>query len=156
MTDEVDPENLPDYRALKVPDDKPAHEYNHHERRAEILQLVEEKGVPEALNYTRLANRYDVVNAVITKDMKRIRSYILHNRDEEKAAAFTETAFNKCIRELMEQGDYDAATRALERYNSWLAEEKVREPEPDKQEIEHSGGIELKNATVEYIDDEEA
>ena len=42
-----------DYRAVNVPEQKPAHEYTYVERRAEEVQLIAEAGHPRAIRQTR-------------------------------------------------------------------------------------------------------
>jgi len=144
MPEDIDPESLPDYDAITIPEDKPPEEYQYNERRAEILKLVREKGDPQALDQYRLAGRYGVSQAQISKDMKRIRTWIAHNLDTTKARAFSQTAYRKCIRELMDQNEFGKAARAIDSWNNWLAEESVRDPEPEKQEVEHTGDVDIR------------
>lgn len=143
MTEDVDVENLPDYQAVNVPEDKAAPEYTYNERRAELLKLAREKGDPDALHQSQLATRYDVDKSTICRDLKRVVAWIAHNIDQEKARAFSDSAYRKSIRELMDKGEYGKATRALDSWNDWLAREGIRKPEPDKHEVDHSGDLEI-------------
>lgn len=139
MGSDVDPEDLPDYEAIKIPENTPPPEYNYNERRAELLKIIREKGDPDAIDHQGLAKRYDVSAPTISKDKKRITAYIAHNIDEEKARAFSDSAYRKCIRELMEQNEFGKAARALDSWNDWLADEGFRSSEPD--EVEVTGGL---------------
>lgn len=141
MTEDIDPDNLPNYAAIELPNDKPRPEYNYNERRAALLRIVRQKGDPDAVTFSDVAKKFDVTRQTISKDMKRITAWIAHNLDPQKARAFSDSAYRKCIRELMEQDEYGKAARALDSWNDWLAEESVRDPEPDKYEHEHSGGV---------------
>jgi len=128
-----------DYRSIEVPETKPATEYTYAERRAEILKLIEEAGHPRAINQTRLADRYGCAQSNISNDIDVLREYITTNIDETTVDAITETVFQKSIRELVEQGDYKDAVKAVESWNDWLMDRGKVEQEPDKHEIEGDG-----------------
>jgi len=130
-----------DYRAVEVPNDKPPEEYQYTERRAEILQLIEEAGHPRSINQTRLGERYGVSQGQISKDISRIRDYIVDNIDERTVDSITETVYQKSIRELMDKGDHYKAVKAAESWNNWLMDRGKVEKEPDKHEVDGSGII---------------
>jgi hypothetical protein len=132
-----------DYRAVNVPEQKPPEEYSYVERRAETLQLIEEAGHPRAISQTRLADRYGVSQGQISQDIDRLRTYITENIDETTVDAITETVFQKSIRELVEQGDYKDAVKAVESWNDWLMDRGKVEQEPDKHEVETDTVINL-------------
>jgi|APHM01.1.fsa_nt_gi hypothetical protein len=123
------------YRAVEPSAEKPPTEYNYVERRAEILDLIEEAGHPDALTKTRLAERYDVSNSQITKDFKRIRSYIKETLGHQRHA-MSEALYQKAIRHHVDNNDFNKAIAALESYNDWLREEGVRDADSD---IERAG-----------------
>ena len=133
MTDETN------YRRVSIPEQKPPGEYHWTERRAEILQLVEEAGHPRKINQARLAERYGVSTAQICKDMKRLRKFITENIDEERVDAITETVYQKAVSELMDQGEYKDAVKAVESWNDWLMDRGKVDKEPDKHEVDGSG-----------------
>ena len=124
-----------DYDAYQVPEDKPPGEYNHHERRAEILQLMREAGHPTQLNQTRLGERYDVDQSRISRDFKRLREYIRDHLGTHRHT-ITDSVYRKTVKEYMDRGEYDKAIDALESWNEWLREEGVRETEPDQQQVD--------------------
>jgi hypothetical protein len=128
-----------DYRSIEVPETKAATEYTYAERRAEILKLVEEAGHPRAINQTRLADRYGCAQSNISNDIDVLREYITDNIDETTVDAITETVFQKSIRELVEQGDYKDAVKAVESWNNWLMDRGKVEEEPDKVDVGGEG-----------------
>jgi len=128
-----------DYRGVELPEDKSPTEYHYTERRAEILQLIEEAGHPRAINQTRLADRYGVTQGQISKDVERIRTHIVENIDETTVDSITETVYQKSIRELVSNDEYDKAVKAVESWNDWLMDRGKVEKEPDK--VEHGGGV---------------
>jgi len=128
-----------DYRAIEVPTDKPPQEYTYAERRAEILQLIEQAGHPRAINQSRLGERYGCAQSNISNDVSVLREYITNNIDETTVDTITETVYQKSIRELVDNGDYKDAVKAVESWNSWLMDRGKVEKEPDKHEVDGSG-----------------
>jgi len=127
-----------EYREVNVPGDKPPSEYSYVERRAEILELIEEAGHPDALTKTRLADRYDISPPQITKDFDRLRGYIRETLGHQRHA-ISESIYRKAIKEYTDRGEYDKAIDALESWNEWLREEGAREIEPPTEKREHAG-----------------
>ena len=140
--------NDPDYRAVNVPEDKPPSEFTYVERRAETLQLIEQAGHPRAINQSRLADRYDVSQGQISQDVDRLRSYIVANIDETTVDSITETVYQKSVQELMSNGEYKDAVKAVESWNDWLMDRGKVDKEPDKHEVEGSGIV------INYDDDD--
>ena len=140
--------NEPDYRAVNVPEDKPPSEFTYVERRAETLQLIEQAGHPRAINQSRLADRYDVSQGQISQDVDRLRGYIVDNIDETTVDSITETVYQKSVQELMSNGDYKDAVKAVESWNDWLMDRGKVDKEPDKHEVDGSGIV------INYDDDD--
>jgi len=130
--------DITDYRAVNVPDDTPPSEYSYVERRAEILSLIEEAGHPDALNQTRLSERYGTSQSNISKDFDRLREYIRNTLGHHRHA-ISEALYHKAIKEYTDRGEYDKAIDALESWNEWLREEGAREIEPPTEKREHAG-----------------
>jgi transposase-like protein len=128
-----------DYRAVEVPDDKGPTEYTYAERRAEILALIEEAGHPRAINQSRLAERYGCAQSNISNDVDRLREYITATIDEETVDAITETVYQKSVQELMSNGEYKDAVKAVESWNDWLMKRGRVEKEPEQHEVDGSG-----------------
>ena len=127
-----------DYRSIDVPDDKVPSDYTYAERRAEILQLIEQAGHPRAINQTSLAERYGCAQSNISNDVDVLREYITENIDERTVDSITETVFQKAIQELVNNGEYMDAVKATEKWNEWLFDRGKVEKEPDKHEVDGS------------------
>ena len=125
-----------DYRAVNVPSDKAPTEYTYAERRAEILKLIERKGHPRAINQSSLADRYGCDQSNISNDVSVLREYIVENIDERTVDSITETVYQKSIRELVDNGDYKDAVKAVESWNDWLMKRGRVDKEPEKHEVD--------------------
>lgn len=125
---------MTDYDSYTVPDETPPAEYNHNERRAEILQLMREAGHPDQLKQTRLAERYDVDQSRISRDFKRLREHIRENLGARRHS-ISESLYRKAIKEYIDRGEYDKAIESLESWNEWLREEGARDTEPDETNV---------------------
>lgn len=103
-----------DYEAVSIPEDTPPENYHWTERRAEILQLIEEKGHPSAVSQTALTDRYDVSHSQISQDMDALAEHVrdrLHDRG--RRAIVVDSVVQKCVRELMEEGQYRKAAMTV-------------------------------------------
>lgn len=123
-----------DYRAVEIPEDKPPSEYHWTERRAEILELIEQAGHPGSISPTRLADRYDVTKGQISQDKDRLQEYIADRLNEERVDAITATVFEKAIKELMDNGEYRKAAQTAADWQDWLADRGHVTQEPDRLE----------------------
>ena len=63
--------NQSDFAAVSIPSEPPT-EYDHVERRAELLQQVRDLGHPSMIHQGEAAERYGVSQQQITKDLDRI------------------------------------------------------------------------------------
>jgi len=142
---------MTDYDAYQVPEDKPAAEYNHNERRAEILDLMREAGHPDQLNQTRLAERYGCDQSRISRDFKRLREYIRDSLGTHRHT-ITDSVYRKAVKQYTDRGDYDKAIDALESWNEWLREEGARDVEPETQELTGEDGGPV--SVVEFLSED--
>lgn len=112
----------PDYSAVNIPS-KDRTAYSYVERRAELLQLVEEVGEPKALNQTVLADRYGVTQQQISKDLDRLASHVREMlSDRDRRAFVVESVVRRLIRGLLDEEEYrKAATTAMD-YDEWITE----------------------------------
>jgi len=131
------PNNTPNYRQIRVPEDVPPEEYSYSQRRAEILQLIEEAGHPDALNQAQLGRRYEVDRSSICRDFKRLREFLRETIGDHRHAV-SATVFRKAIREHVEAGEWSDAIDAVESWNDWLREEGARDTEPEELAVEMS------------------
>jgi transcriptional antiterminator len=112
----------PDYLSVDLPS-KPPEEYDYRERRARLLQLITEHGHPDAINQTKMADRFGVTQQQISKDIKRIGEYI-HGRvlDRNRRAMIVQSVSQRAIRGLLEDGDYRKAAKTAMEYDEWATE----------------------------------
>lgn len=111
-----------DYEAVSIPEDTPPEDYHWTERRAEILSRIEEKGHPSALSQGDLADRYGVSHGQISQDMDRLAEHVrdrLHDRG--RRALVVDSVVQKCVRELIEEGQYRAAAKTALEWEEFAA-----------------------------------
>lgn len=110
-----------DYESVEIPDIDPS-EYHYTHRRARLLQLVEEAGHPDALNQTRLADRFDVSQQQISKDLDRLAEHVRARLERRDRRGFTvDTVLQRCIRELLDDEEWRAAAKTALEYEEWAA-----------------------------------
>jgi len=134
----------PDYATLPVPDGKPPGEYTWPERRSEIYNLIEEAGHPRNLERTQeqLGNRYGVSQRQISDDIQAIRDHEAETVGDD-VRANTSFVCETAVRELMANGEYEAAAKLQMQYFEWLQEAGEEDKEPDKHEVMGEDGSPL-------------
>lgn len=110
----------PDYGAIELPA-KPPSEYTYVERRAELLQLIEQAGHPRALHQGQLGDRYGVSQQQISKDLDRLATHIDETLGNRRAL-ITESVFHRSISALLDEGEYRKAAQTVKDWNQWLTE----------------------------------
>jgi hypothetical protein len=109
----------PDYSAVDLPS-KDRKEYSYVERRAELLQLIEEAGHPAALNQTELAGQYGVTQQQISKDFDRLANHVRTRFDDRDRRGFVvDSVVNRAIRGLLEEGEYRKAAKTAIELDEW-------------------------------------
>jgi hypothetical protein len=114
----VESSNGPDYAAI-TPGGKPPTEYSYAERRAELLQQIEDLGHPSALNQTELAERYDVSQQQISKDLDRLDEYV-RGRLGRRRDLEIGSVLKRCMTGALEDGDWTGARKAATAYDEYL------------------------------------
>jgi hypothetical protein len=146
---------MTDYSQVSVPENKPAEDYHWTERRAEILQMIEQKGHPWGFNKSQLGRRYGVSDQQIHDDFDRLKEWY-QDRIGTDAKVVSDLAFQRIIQEHMSNGEYEKARRALKTWNEWLQDTGEQASEPDQLEMMGEGGGPL-DVTInreEYNNDE--
>lgn len=110
----------PNYAAVEIPA-KPPTEYDHVERRAELLQQVRDLGHPSMIHQGEAAERYGVSQQQISKDLDRIAEYVEENLGARHELSI-DAVFQRSIRGLLEEGEYRKAARTAKDYDEWVAE----------------------------------
>jgi len=139
---------------VEIPSDADKQGYEVAQRRADMYRRAREGGGLNQLpSYRVLADEYDVSTSMISKDMKRIRAYIVDNdlNSEKLKATFADT-MQWALEEAQEEGDYSAVPRIVKEYKSLAQDTGVIEKSADKMEVEHSGGVADKLAEI-YADE---
>ena len=130
-----------DYWNVKVPD-KDRSEFTYAERRAELLEMAKEKGHPDLLPKSDLADDYGVSPAMITKDLNAIADYISNNIGE-KSDFMSEILYKKATKELVDEGKWSEARRFIESWQDWAERRGVKERAPDKHEVDQDVSINI-------------
>ena len=112
--------NQPDYAAVSIPS-KPPTEYDHVERRAELLQQVRDLGHPSMIHQGEAAERYGVSQQQISKDLDRIAEYVDENLGARHELTI-DAVFQRSIQGLLEEGEYRKAARTATDYDEWVTE----------------------------------
>ncbi|SDY98083.1 hypothetical protein [Halopenitus persicus] len=119
----------PDYAAVNIPS-KPPTEYDHVERRAELLQQVRDLGHPSMIHQGEAAERYGVSQQQISKDLDRIAEYVGENLGARHELTI-DAVFQRSIQGLLEEGEYRKAARTAKDYDEWVTDrtdlEEIRE-----------------------------
>jgi hypothetical protein len=116
--------NTVDYSEVDLPD-KPRTEWHYTQRRAELLQLVREAGHPGDINQTKIAERFDVSQQQISKDLDRIGDHIRSNTSIQRRTLRVDSTINRAIRGLLDDGDYYKAGQLALDYDEWLRESGI-------------------------------
>ena len=114
----VESSNAPDYAAI-TPAAKPPTEYTYAERRAELLQQIEDLGHPAAVNQTELAERYGVSQQQISKDLDRLDEYV-RDRLGRRRDLEIGSVLKRCMTGALEEGDWNDARKAATAYDEYL------------------------------------
>lgn len=114
----VESSNAPDYAAI-TPSAKPPTEYTYAERRAELLQQIEDLGHPSAVNQTELAERYGVSQQQISKDLDRLDEYV-RDRLGRRRDLEIGSVLKRCMTGALEEGDWSDARKAATAYDEYL------------------------------------
>lgn len=115
----VESSTAADYASIGIPAKAPE-EYTYAERRAELLQIVQQAGHPAALNQTELAERFGVSQQQISKDLDRLDEYV-RGRLGRRRDLEVGSVLKRCITGALKEGNYDAARRAAVAYDEYLS-----------------------------------
>lgn len=140
--------DIPDYTTLKPPEDISPEDYSYHERRAEILQALIEGGSPSAIKQVDLAERYDVHESTISRDMDALRESIREHVTDDSLST-TWLLREHIVADLLDEDDWRARKAAWDvqmDWNDWLGEIGEQHREPDRSELD----VRSRNVGVTY------
>jgi len=124
-----------DYHQVNIPGGTPPEDYHWTERRAEILDLILERGTPYGIKQVRLAERYEVSEGQISQDMDRLREYVDKTLGQH-AKLTTRAVFENAVEEAREQGNWREAFDLAMEWNEWLQSIGAQEQAPDRHEVQ--------------------
>jgi len=133
----TDGRSTPDYTAVEVPTIPPS-EFTYQERRADLLGQIRDLGHPSMINQTEAAERYDVSQSQINKDLDRLAESVReHVVDRDRRAFTVDTVVRRAVRGMLEEGEYRKAAKTAIEWDNWVTEfhdleqlhEKVRKLE---------------------------
>ena len=127
--------NQPDFKKINITTDNPR-EYTWQERRAEIYQLIQEKGYPD-FNLTKLGKKYGVSTPQISYDLSVLRKYIAQDNDEDLFLSTGKLIWKKGIKKYEKTGKYIKANTLWKTWKDFLYEDGIRTKEPSRVEINH-------------------
>lgn len=130
--------DAPDYATVEVPTTKPPEEFTYQERRADLLRQIRDLGHPSMINQTEAAERYDVSQSQISKDLDRLAESVReHVVDRNHRAFAVDSVVRRAIQGLLAEEEYRKAAKTVIEWDDWVTEfhdleklhEKVRELE---------------------------
>lgn len=129
-----------DYQDVVIPDEeeKPKPEWTVNERRAYILELWREAGDPYNIVQAEIAREFDLSHVQIHADYKVLKEYLNNNLDSGHES-FIFQAMQTSMNKLLEQGEYDKASKAGMRLANFLQSMGKIEESPDEVKVEQSG-----------------
>jgi len=132
----------PNYRALSTPEGKHRPEYTYAERRAELYDLIDQKGHYRNLERStrQLGDRYGVSHTTIRRDIQAILDWKADHLGENTEAEL-ETLKTKAVQDALDAGDADKAYSIMSQHLANLQSLGTIKEEPDKHEVEHDGPI---------------
>jgi hypothetical protein len=112
----------PDYSSVEVPSKPPA-EFTYQERRADLLRQIRDLGHPSLINQVEAADRYDVSQSQISKDLDRLAESVRdHVVDRDRRAFTVDTVVRRSIQGLLNEGEYRKAAKTAMEWDGWLTE----------------------------------
>jgi hypothetical protein len=115
-----------DYRTVEIPAEKSAAELSYAQRRAEILSVMQRAGHPRRVRQADLAEKYDVNQSTISRDLDALAGYIDDGLGDRRAFV-SSLVFNRAITGLLEEEEWRAAAQTVKDMNEWI--ENYRELE---------------------------
>lgn len=137
---------IKDYRQIPIPDpeEKSTEDFTADERRAWIYDDAVEHGGTRMLpnTYEEYAELFGISTSMVHKDVKHVRKAILkHGLSEESIREDIASTLRWATKKAREEDDVDAARRAADTLKIWAQDLGIEDKQPEKHEIEHSGGI---------------
>lgn len=130
------------YYDIEILEDKPKTEFDTHEKRAYILDLILEKGHPRLINQSELGKQFGVAQQTIYKDLNYISDSVKKHMGKKSDLLF-ESVYSSVIKELREEGDTSELRKWLKDWSEFLFNRGKIEKVPDKVQIEERRPVEF-------------
>lgn len=108
-----------DYRSVNVPADLPPEDYTYAQRRADLLREIERVGHPGLVNGAEMARRYGCSRQNIYNDLDVLADYVA-DRVGDRQELTTNAVFQRCLRGLLEEGEWRDAARTAKEWSEWV------------------------------------
>ena len=141
-----------DYATVDVPAEKSPADYQYTERRADILDVVLRAGSPNRMRQSDLADRYDVDQSTISRDMDAISDYVAEQLGN-RAKLTTRAAFQRVVNDLLDEDDWKAKKAAFDvvmDWSEWLADRGELERAPRRSEVDMDVDMRSRRSEVSY------
>lgn len=121
-----------DYREIEIPDDPL--EMNTQQRRAYIYERVKDLGHPQLIDKEQYANKFDVSRRQIYYDLDAIAEFVEEHIGEDHVMKGA-SVFDKAVRELVAEGQWEEAAKVLKDEAEWLEKRGAIDKEAEEHEI---------------------
>ena len=115
-----------DYRNVEIPEEKSREDFSYAQRRAEILDVMREVGHPARVRQGHLADRYDVDQSTISRDLTALAEYVDDTLGDRRTFV-SQLVFDRAIRGLLEEEEWRKAAQTAKDWNEWIDDHKVLE-----------------------------
>lgn len=109
------------YDAVEVPSGKPPEEYTYPERRAAILDRMEQAAHPRALVQKDLADEFGTSPTSIHRDFEALAEYVGENLARDHSFVM-DRVFHGAVLNLVEDDEHAEAARVGKLWYEWLAD----------------------------------
>lgn len=142
VVDDSGSSSAADYSTVEIPA-KPPSEYTYYERRAEILQMIQEVGHPSRIHQTEVAERYGVTQQQISQDISRISESVHeHVVDRDRRVLVVDSVVQRSIRGLLDEEEYHKAAKTAMAWDGWIDEfHDLEEIEARLDQLEAANGV---------------
>ena len=111
--------DCPDYHAIEPDPSKRPTEYSTTERRADVLDHILSRGSPSAISQSRLAERYEVAQSTISRDVDVLGEAVREQMGDRLRLA-TLALHDKLVMDLSETDDWRAKKAAWDIHQDYL------------------------------------
>lgn len=123
-----------DLTTIPIPEE-PHDDWQSEERRAWILNRVQELGHPSLLDHEKMKEKFDVSLRQTYYDLEHVMDWVEDNVISEHHTGKNWTVFEKAKREALKEGKWQEAVEIVEAEAQWLEDRGHIDKEPEKHEV---------------------